>query len=288
MFTIARLTFREMLNKKILLLGLVLTVLYLGLFGVGLHYVEQDLREAVELIRMTLAAQFLTIGLFVSGIMVSAITIFSAVGSISSEIENGIMFATAAKPLSRSQIFLGKYLGLSMALVGYSLLIFVATNLIVKYIFHFSSGDFLAGMALFSLQPLVLLAVTMWGSTFLSTLGNGIAMFMLYSVAVIGGMVEQLGVQMSNLSATVAAGGPVAASSLTTIGIVTSLLLPVDSLYRLVNYVLLYGSSVPIQVTNFNPFSTTTPPSLWMLVYTGVYVLFFIGFGIFKFSRRDI
>jgi len=287
MFTIARLTFREMLNKRILLLGLLLTVLYLGLYGTGLYYLERETRDTVELMRLTLAGELLTAGLFVSGMLVSAVTIFSSVGSISSEIENGIMLATASKPLTRTQIFLGKYTGLGLVLVAYSLLVFIATNMIVWRIFHFHSDGFFSAMILFALQPLVLLAVGLWGSTFLRTLGNGIFMFMLYSISLIGGMVEYVGVQMSALSATAGVGAGTV-TSLTTIGIVTSLLMPVDSIYRFVNFTLLYGSPVPSQVLTFNPFSTTTPVSMWMLVYTAGYALFFIGLGAYNFSRRDI
>ncbi len=283
MFTIARLTSRDMLNKKVLPVGIILTLLYLGLFGVGLYFAEKDLRNAVELIRMTTATQFLTTGLFISGVIVSAITILSSVGSISSEIGNNIMLVIATKPLSRAEIFLGKYLGMGLILVCYSIFLFVATNLIVKHAFRFSSDSFLVSMVLFSLQPLVLLAIAMWGSTFLSTLRNGITISFLYSMAVIGGIVEQLGAQMSYLAATVNI-----ASSLTTLGIVTSLLMPIDSLYRLVNFVLLSGSSVPIEVMKLSPFCTTTPASQWMLFYTAAYMLSFMGLGILKFYHRDI
>ena len=283
MFTIARLTFSEMLNKRILLLGMVLTVLYLGLFGLGLHYLEKQMQDSVELVRMALAGELLTAGLFFTGTMASAITIFCSVGIISSEIENGIMLATAAKPLSRLQIFLGKYIGLSLPLVGYSLLVFVATNMIVWGIFRFYSSGFLIAMAFFALQPLVLLAVSLWGSTFLNPLGNGIFMFMLYSVSLVGGVVEYVGMQMSTAAASAGV-----ASSLTILGILTSLLMPVDSLYRTVNFTLLYGSSLPSQALALNPFSTTNPASTGMLAYAAGYVLFFIGLGIYKFSRRDI
>ncbi|MGE5543826.1 MAG: hypothetical protein ACM3UW_02540, partial [Bacillota bacterium] len=247
MFAIARLTFREILNKRSLLLGLLLTVLFMVLFTLGLYFVEKNMRDTVELVRLSLAGELLTAGLFVSGMMISAVTIFSSVGSISSEIENGIMLATAAKPLSRTQIFLGKYAGLGLALVGYSLLVFIAANMIVWRIFHFHTDGFLSAMAVFALQPLVLLAASLCGSTFLSTLRNRIFMLMLFSVAFIGGMVEYAGVQMSAVSLTGGAGEAVAASSLTMIGIMTSLLMPVDSLYRLANFIILYGSSVPSQ-----------------------------------------
>jgi len=288
MITIARLTFREMLNKKILLLGLVLTVVYLSILWLGLHYVGKDIPETAELVRLSLAGELLTAGLFVSGMLVSLVTVFSSAGAISADIENGIMPATAAKPISRTQIFLGKYAGLGLALVVYSLFVFIATNMIVWRVFHFYSDGFFSAMVLFALQPLVLLAVSLWGSTFLSTLGNGVFMFMLYSVAVIGGMLEYVGVQMSSMALTAGASGTAAASSLTMIGILTSLLLPVDSLYRLVNYLLLQGSPVPAQLMRFTPFLTITPPSMEMLAYTAGYILLFIGLGIYKFSSRDL
>jgi ABC-type transport system involved in multi-copper enzyme maturation permease subunit len=288
MITIARLTFREMLNKRILLLGLVLTVVYLSILWLGLHYVGKDIPEAAELVRLSLAGELLTAGLFVSGMLVSLVTVFSSAGAISADIENGIMPATAAKPISRTQIFLGKYAGLGLALVVYSLFVFIATNMIVWRVFHFYSDGFFSAMVLFALQPLVLLAVSLWGSTFLSTLGNGVFMFMLYSVAVIGGMLEYVGVQMSSMALTAGASGTAAASSLTMIGILTSLLLPVDSLYRLVNYLLLQGSPVPAQLMRFTPFLTITPPSMEMLAYTAGYILLFIGLGIYKLSSRDL
>jgi len=276
-----------MLNKKILQLGLILTVLYLGVLGLGLYYIGKDIPANAEVVRMTLAGELLTAGLFVSGMLVALVTVFSSAGAISSDIESGIMLAIAAKPISRTQVFLGKYAGLGLALVVYSLLVFVATNMIVWRIFHFHSDGFFGAMVLFALQPLVLLAVSLWGSTFLSTLGNGVFMFMLYGVAVIGGMVEYVGVQMSSMALN-AASATGAASSLTMIGILTSLLLPVDSMYRLVNYLLLQGGPVPEQLIRFTPFLTITPPSLEMLVYTAGYTLLFIGFGIYKFSRRDL
>lgn len=286
MWTMVRLTFREMLNKRILHLGLTLTLLYLAFFGVGLYFMSKDMLQAPELSRQAAAAVLLTAGLFVSGLLVSGITIFSAVGAISSEIDNGIMQAVAAKPLDRSDIFLGKYIGLGLALIAYSLMIFLATTLLVRFFFNFKTGSFIEGMIIFCLQPLVLLAIAMWGSSFMSTLGNGITTFILYSLSVVGGLVEQIGAEMAAFSQV--AGEQVVSSTMNIIGIITSLIIPTDSMYRLVNFKLIYESTVPVQVLSFNPFSTMTPPSVWMLVYTGAYILLFTWWGARIFSQRDL
>jgi len=276
------------LNKRVVLVGLVLTVLYLGILGLALHYLGRDIPETAEMVRLSLAGELLTAGLFVSGMLISIVTVFASVGAISSDIETGIMLATAAKPISRTHVFLGKYAGLGSAMVVYSLLVFIATNLMVGRILPFNSDGFFGAMVLFALQPLVLLAVSLWGSTFLSTRRNSVFILMLYSVAVIGGMVEYVGVQMSAPALAAGASGTGGASALTMIGILSSLLMPVDSLYRLVNYLLLQGSPVPAGLMSLTPFITITPPSMEMLIFTAGYTLLFIGLGIYKFSRRDL
>ena len=164
--------------------------MYLGLFGVGLYFAEKDLRNAVELIRMTTATQFLTTGLFISGVSYRHNHIIFSWEYIFEIGNNYVSYRYQTAFESRD--ILGKYLGMGLILVCYSIFLFVATNLIVKHAFRFSSDSFLVSMVLFSLQPLVLLAIAMWGSTFLSTLRNGITISFLYSMAVIGGIVEQL------------------------------------------------------------------------------------------------
>ena len=140
MITIARLTFREMLNKKILLLGLVLTVVYLSILWLGLHYVGKDIPETAELVRLSLAGELLTVGFSSVGCWYHWSRFFLS-RSHSADIENGIMPATAAKPISRTQIFLGKYAGLGW-LCSIQPLVFIATNMIVWRVFHFYSDGF--------------------------------------------------------------------------------------------------------------------------------------------------
>lgn len=287
MWTIVRLTFREMLNKKILYLGLIMTLIYLGFFGFGMYSMADGMKEAPSISRLGAAAAVMAAGIYVSGLLVSAVTIFSSVGSISSEIENGILQAVVAKPLRRSDVFLGKFFGLGLTTIGYSLLIFLATTLIVRHFFNLQSSSYFTALLLFCLEPLILLVITMWGSTFMTTLGNGVTVFILYCLSVVGGMVEQIGGQLANVNAMVG-GSPIDGSSLLTFGILSSLIMPTDSMYRLVNFTLLYKSSVPVEALNFNPFSTMSPPSIWAVVYTALYLLVFLYLGVRAFNRRDI
>lgn len=124
----------------------------------------------------------------------------------------------------------------------------------------------LPALGLFVLEPLVLLAFTMLGTTRLPTMGNGILAFALYALAVVGGMIEQVGALLNSTSAMYA-------------GVITSLLLPADSLYRrlVAEVVEKLPASSGMGFLNpqhfLGPFGSLSTPSNWMIVYTVVYIV---------------
>jgi hypothetical protein len=107
----------------------------------------------------------------------------------------------------------------------------------------------------------------------LPTIGNGILLVMLYGLGMIGGIMEQLGTVMHN-------------ATLVKIGIISSLIMPTDALYRK-----MVGSLFGTGAINFltsGPFGTTTQPSVWMVVYTLLYIGLFVYLAVRRFGTRDI
>lgn len=147
--------------------------------------------------------------------------------------------------------------------------------LIVHYNTGLSVSVQAGAIGLFCLQPVILLAVTMFGTTFLSTLANGIGSFMLYAVGVVGGMLEQIGYLAKS-------------QVLVNIGIVSSLVMPADSVYRKIVYTLMSAPGVSFSSFMMGPFGSVSEPSGWMLAYTGLYILFFLAMALKIFARRDI
>ena len=101
------------------------------------------------------------------------------------------------------------------------------------------------GRALVVLVSLMLLSVTVLGSTIFSALTNGIVVFMLYGVTLMAGVVEQVGTFLNN-------------DTLIRIGIAASLVLPSDAVWRLASYTLQPAFNVPLTPL---PFTATTPPT---------------------------
>lgn len=276
MTAVLYLTLKETLRKRIVLVGVLLSLVFLALFGAGVHYGYQDaMRHAnLNMLKMVLPLQFLSLGLYFASFTVSVISIMAAVGAVSGEIESGTIYALVPRPLRRREIVLGKFLGYGLMLGLFSLLFYLAVLVIVQRITGFGALLGAGTVGLMILQPLVLLAVTMCGTTVLSTLANGIAVFMLYAAGMVGGMMEQFGYLFNS-------------AVLVKVGVVSSLIMPADAVYRKIVYDL-------VSVTGFSlssilgPFGSGAAPSAWMLAYTGLYVLGFLALAIRIFTQRDI
>jgi hypothetical protein len=94
---------------------------------------------------------------------------------------------------------------------------------------------------------------------------------MVYGVAFIGAWVEQIGALLNTPSAV-------------QIGIVTSLLMPVEALWRRTAYVM----QPPFLRAMPTPFTLGSPPSAVMVAYAAAYGLLVLALAMRAFNRRDL
>lgn len=277
MWTIAGLSFREIARKKILIIALILTAVYLSLYGTALHYAHKQISHMPEgLFNAVVVPQLLTAGLFFASMILCLLAIFSAAGAVSGEVEKGLMHAVVARPVKRSEIILGKFIGLGGMLFLYGALLYGAIVLLVYLKTGYRLDQYVRAGLIFLLQPVVLLALGLLGSTLITTLANGIATFILYGMSILGGIVEQVGVIAKS-------------DTLINIGIVSGLLVPVDVVYRKMLAVLMSASSNPlVGFQTLGPFGVQSEPSLWMMLYAVVYCLVMLGAAMRVFGKKDI
>lgn len=280
MWLITCFTFKEALRKKAVLIACILTAIFLILYGTGLHFISKDSPPgASQQIQGTI---LFTLGIYLSSFLVAALSILAAVGSVAGEIENGTLPTLAVRPLSRTCILLGKFTGMAAMLVIYTIILFLALTGLVYWKVGLTVPGLGTALLIFILEPLVLLAVTLFGSVWLTSLGNGILVFTLYTLSVVGGMMEQVGAMIDN-------------SASIYIGVISSLILPADAVYRrLVDTVInqiktgISGLEFINPGTFLGPFGSVSTPSNWMLVYTIVYIAGLLYTAVYIFNRRDI
>ena len=274
---ITRLTLREAQRRRMLWLGLGLGLAFVALFATGYYFAHADFQQQVErnasLIRQAdlFNSMFLSAGLYVVNFLIVMITALTTVGAVSAEIDSDTIHAIAAKPIRRWEIVLGKWLGHTLMAVVYTTLLAAGVMLSVYAISGYATPSGGSVLLILILESLAVLSVTLLGSTLLSTLANGVAVFMLYGLAFVGGWVEQIGAVLDSQTAV-------------DLGIASSLLMPSEALWRYAAGLMQRSSSFNMPVS---PFSVTSQPTPAAVVYAGAYTLALLLGAMWAFSRRD-
>jgi Cu-processing system permease protein len=278
--TIARLTFQEAARRKILLAALVLGLLFLVIYGLGYHYIINDLENGVGAERafvVNQASNFLLMaGLYVVNSLTAMMVVLTSVDTLSGEINSGTIQTLLAKPVRRWEIVMGKWLGFTGMLTLYLLLMAGGIMGIVYLRSGYTAPNPLMALALMWLTALILLGVSLLGGAMLSTLANGVLVFGLYGVAFIGGWIEQIGSFLPNQTA-----GQTAMN----IGVITSLIIPTEALWKRAAHEI---QSPLMAAFGMTPFSASTYPSNIMLIYTALYLLVTFALAVRIFSHRDL
>lgn len=282
MFNMAILTFREIINKKIFVAVIILSVICYTIYGIALHYMSAGANGRSDLLmRPILLAQFFSMGLFFSTFAVSLMAVFMPVAAISGDIESGIMQAIVPQPIRRYEIVLGKYIGYSVMVAIYTTAVYFLVVIMNKFIAGFTPESLWPGLFYFNLLGQVLVAVTLLGSAFMSTMANGVSVILLFLISLVGGMIEQISNMASHL-------GNVNLNILSNIGIITSLILPTDAMYRKTVAAVLVDPQMPINTMIGNPFGAVEPASTAMIVYTIIYIAVMLFLAVQIFDKRDI
>ncbi len=287
-FTIARLTFREALRRRMIWGVLALSLLFVAVYFWGFIQVKEEfLRIEAErvarggrpggggqILSLDLVSTVMVgLGFYTVNFLAGVMTIFASVGTIAGEIESGTFQAIVPKPIARWQLVVGKFLGFAGMIAAYIALMAGAVLLTARLVVGYTPANFIPGTLLVILVSLVLLALTILGSTILQTMANGVVVFMLYGGALLGGLLELMG-SVLNIN------------SLINTGVIVSLILPSDAIWRLASSLLQPNSQ--LRFDSPIPIAVSRPPSDAMVVYAVGYVAVLLGLAVLSFRRRDL
>jgi ABC-type transport system involved in multi-copper enzyme maturation permease subunit len=165
-------TMREELRKKILYFLILFAIIFIGASG-AMSKVEPG-REG-EAVAQT--------GLFAVGLFGMLVTVFSATTVLFSEIRNRTIFLLFSHPVWSFHIILGKFLGvvavvfISVALMGMGLVVYFAFTPWFSLV-----GIIIPAVVLIFFQLVMLAAMCILGSTFLSRITNILLSMVLFFV----------------------------------------------------------------------------------------------------------
>ena len=263
------------MRRRVLTAALIVGACFLALFAVGLHFMLRELghNHGLTLVERRVTLNALTLaGLFASSRLIVLTAVLLPVDTLSGEIASGVIQTLAAKPIRRSEIVLGKWLGHGVILTGYFVLVVGGTLLVARVMGHFTPPHIERGLPLLLLEATVLLSVAIAGGTRLSTITNGMMAFGLYGFAFIGNWIEQIGTFADNVAAR-------------NVGTVSSLVMPSESLWNLACYQM---QPTIMRELAFTPFSPVSVPSGAMVWWAIGYIVVAVAIGLRAFRHRPL
>ena len=273
-WTMAAITFREAARKKILWTALIAGAAFLLVFGIGLRIQVGDFRNSSvpPFLRYQVVSAMLMIGLYTVDLLAVVMTTLTSVDTIAGEISSGTIHAIATKPIPRWQILIGKWLGFVAMTAVYVSLIFWGTVAEGYWLGGVLAQHPMRGALLVFLECIVALSVTFMFGTWFSTLSSGVITLGLLGVAFLGGWLEQMS-------------GFTEGSRLAMVGIISSLIMPSEAIWRRAAFEMESPLSGALQ---FSPFADVSIPSSAMIVYAIVYLLIALSIAVYHFGERDL
>jgi ABC-type transport system involved in multi-copper enzyme maturation permease subunit len=283
---IGRLTLLEALRRRILRALVLLTAVIVALTAWGFGAIVDNARQhAVPDLEIVAGiSQLLILVAFMFSFVLAMTAAFLGSPAISADLESGVLLAIAARPIRRAEILVGKWLGLGVIAVGYS----VGAGLLEIFAARFMSGytppDPLGATLFLAAQASVLLTVALLLSTRLPPIAGGAVAVVLFGLSWIAGVLVNIAsfLQLDSLARTLD---------------LARYLLPLDGLWRGTVFalepqailLLATGTGGRAQriVTN-SPFYAASGPPPGFLAYVILWTVFVLAVAIVSFRRREI
>ena len=281
---VARLTVKEASRRRLLVALVVLTLIVVGFSAWGFNKITTVTGQSGQPLDHTevqiITSQLLIVITFMfSGVLALSAAVVAG-PLISGEVESGLLLAMLARPVRRSEIVIGKWIGLAVLVAiyagGSAFLEMAAVDWATGYVPPHPIQLTLYVAA----EGLVLLSLGLVLSTRLSGITAGVIALVAWLMAWIGGVVGDIGQGLQN-------------DAVANIGTVTHLLLPTDGLWRGAIYAMepdavLAALRAAGTVGRANPFTAVDPPPPAFLAWVVVWFACMLALAIWSFRTREI
>jgi ABC-type transport system involved in multi-copper enzyme maturation permease subunit len=278
--TIAALTVREATRRRVLMALTVLTVALIALSGWGFSRLAAESGGSALTsgeARLT-ASIVLNLVMFGFSLIAALGTAFLAGPTLSGEIESGIALAVLARPIRRSAVLLGKWLGLVGFGTGFVVLAGLAQCIVVNATVDYWPPQPAAALAFLAAQTIVLLTLALLLSTAISPMASGVVAVGLFGATWIAGVVGAIGGSLGN-------------AGVARVGTISRMLLPTDGLWRGAMRAFQDPSAL-IEMGGSEaeafPFLSAAPLTATYLVWAAVWVAMIWGLAAVSFLRKDM
>lgn len=278
---IARLVLVEAARRRLILSVIGLTILAVSLTAWGFSRIPYVGRQPLPPDQVALAASQLTILVaFMFSFVLAVSAVFVAAPAISGETESGIALAVLARPLSRLEYVVGKWIGLAALLLVYTAGSIALELVAIRIAVGYQPPSPVEAFIFLYAEALVLLTLGLALSTRLSGMVGGVVALVLFGMTWIAGVVAALGEAFGN-------------DTLIRVGTVVKLILPTDGLWRGAVHALepafvLAARNAAGPAIAANPFFAPDPPTTAFDLWALAWLALMLAIGVATFRSREV
>jgi ABC-type transport system involved in multi-copper enzyme maturation permease subunit len=277
-WTIATLSMREALRRRLIAALAAISVALTSLSGWGFYRLSHSRQVTSGESDAALPLAFILFMFMFSFIVALSASAIASL-AISSEVDSGVLQSVVTRPLRRSDVLLGKWLGLAVILAGYTAFVCGLQVAVVYAISGFIPPDPVAAAAFLFAEGAVLLTLVLLLSTRLSALAAGVVGVALFGIAWLAGVVGSLGTTFH-------------IPAMHTASVVSQYVLPTDGLWHGAIYYLEPSSYLLRQLSEGsepgNPFFSPAAPTWPYLTWAVVWFVLVLMLGVLSFERREL
>jgi ABC-type transport system involved in multi-copper enzyme maturation permease subunit len=279
LLTIARLTILEASRRKLLLALAALTLVVIALTSWGFSRLPTVKDVTPAEVRLASSQLTILVAFMFSGVLALGSTLVAA-PAIASDIESGIALAILPRPIRRSELLMGKWLGLAVLIAVYAGFSGVLEMAGIWLATSYLPPNPAAAIAFVAAEGIVLMTLALLLSTRLAPMTGGVIALVLFFVAWIGGIALAIGVTFDN-------------ETIKAIGNGSRLLIPTDGLWHGAIYYLeptdiLTAARAAGRARAGNPFFADSPLSVRYLLFVLGWLIAVLGIANWSFARRDL
>jgi Cu-processing system permease protein len=278
---IALFTLRESVRRRVFLVVAVLTVAFLGLYGLGTWQLNRDVQEVgsnglgVDP-DILVGATLLGLAMFGTLFLGTVLAVFLTLGAVRGDAERGLLQPLLVRPVSRRTLLLGRYVAAAAVCAGYVVGVFLAATVITWIIGGWWPDNLLVPALGLALAVAILAAVSLAGSVFLSATANGIAVFMVFGAGLVAGLLGQIGEALNS-------------NTLQNVADVANYLLPFEGLYQAALAGLTADTIGFTRLAiDLGPFGGAQAAGVGLWLWAFVYLGLVGAWALRGFSRRDL
>lgn len=280
--TIVGYALAESVRKRVFVVVLVLTLAFLVLYALGVHFAFEEIsgsgfRGDALLDEQALAGgTIFGLAMFAVLFLGSVLAIFLTNGIVRGDAEAGLLQPLVVRPIGRGTMLVSRYLGAVAATTVYVLVVYLLAVVITSVFGDWTpSHVILSGLTL-ALAVAVVAALSVLTSVFLAASAQGIAVFMIFGGGLLAGLLGQIGDALGS-------------STLERISDITATALPFEALYQAGLYLITTeATGLTRAVIQLGPFGGADEAGPGLALFALAYIAGVLAIAVAAFARRDL